>query len=53
MEVGSVPTYRPKIETPDPRVFDKNDDGEVNAQDIESITPQKFSSETVKLDLYA
>lgn len=53
MEVQSVPTYRPKIETPDPRVFDKNDDGEVNAQDIETVVPQKNFSEPAKLDLYA
>lgn len=53
MEVDVITPYRPKIETPDPRVFDKNDDGVVNAQDVKLLTPEANNSEGKKLDLYA
>jgi hypothetical protein len=53
MEVNVITPYRPKIETPDPRVFDKNEDGVVNAQDVKLIIPEVKNSEDKKLDLYA
>ncbi|GEM_PF-6101478 len=52
MEVQAVTTYRPKVETPDPRVFDKNGDGEVDARDIDLVS-QPVQSSDKKLDVYA
>lgn len=52
MEVQAVTTYTPKVETPDPRVFDKNGDGEVNARDIDLVSPPIQNSDN-KLDVYA